>query len=78
MGIRDRDGRDGPLVDEEKEKPRIEWENKMKQNHFEVKKVDIVTTNRRVHDNNFGKTNRITEFQDYAKILHQRLKNKPV
>lgn len=29
MGIRDRDGRDGPLVDEEKEKPRIEWENKM-------------------------------------------------
>ena len=29
MARRYRDGRDGPLVDEEKEKPRIEWENKV-------------------------------------------------
>ena len=52
----------------------IEWEGKMKEKHLIIKKVDIITTNRRIHDNNFGRTNRATEFQDYAKILRQKLK----
>lgn len=52
----------------------IEWENKMSKNNLAIKKIDFVTTNRRIHDHNFGKTNRATEFQDYAKILRQRLK----
>ena len=52
----------------------IEWENKMKEQGLPIKKVDIITTNRRVHDNNFGKTHRTTEFQNYAQILRQKLK----
>lgn len=52
----------------------IEWKNKMDAHHFPIKKVDVVTTNRRIHDHNFGKTHRITEFKDYAQILRQRLR----
>ena len=52
----------------------IEWENKIRQHHLMMKKIDLVTTNRRIHDNNFGKTHRNTEFQNYAHILRQKLK----
>lgn len=52
----------------------MEWENKMNAHHLLIKKIDIIATNRRIHEHNFGKTNRLTEFQDYAKVLRQRLK----
>ena len=52
----------------------IEWKNKMDANHLAIQKMDLVTTNRRIHDHNFGKTNRLTEFKNYAQILRQRLK----
>ena len=52
----------------------IDWKNKMDAHQLPIKKVDIVTTKRRIHDTNFGKTNRSTEFVDYAKILRAKLK----
>lgn len=52
----------------------IEWKNKMQAHELDIKKVDIITTNRRIHNHNFGKTNRNREFQDYAQILRQKLK----
>ena len=52
----------------------IEWKNRMDKNHLLIKKVDMITTNRRIHNHNFGKTNRVKEFQDYAKVLRQKLK----
>ena len=52
----------------------MEWEGKMKEYHLPIRRVDIITTNRRIHDHNFGKTHRMTEFRDYAQILRQRLK----
>ncbi|MBR6162664.1 glycosyltransferase family 2 protein [bacterium] len=54
----------------------IEWENKMELNGFKIKKIDFVSTQRRVHSSNFGKTNRTTEFQNYASILREKLKNR--
>ncbi|MBR1927574.1 MAG: glycosyltransferase family 2 protein [Bacteroidales bacterium] len=52
----------------------IEWSTKMEANGLIVKKLDLVSTDRRVHRSNFGKTNRGTEFKDYASILRERLK----
>ena len=52
----------------------IEWKNQMVAHGLGIKKVDIITTNRRIHNNNFGKTNRAKEFQDYAQILRRKLK----
>ena len=53
----------------------IEWNNKMADNHLNVKKIDLIATNRRIHDSNFGKINRTTEFQNYAQILREKLKH---
>lgn len=41
-----------------------------------TKKIDFVSSNRRIHDNNYGKTNKIKEFNDYASILRQKLSRK--
>lgn len=54
----------------------IDWQGKMDKNGLKIKKIDIVTTNRRIHSNNFGKTQQKTEFKDYAALLRARLKNR--
>jgi len=43
-------------------------------NNFKIKKIDFISTKRRVHLSNFGKTNKQTEFQNYAAILRAKLK----
>ena len=52
----------------------IEWSKKMTEHGLKIKKTDMIATNRRIHDHNFGKTDRQTEFKDYAQILRSRLK----
>ena len=54
----------------------IEWQSKMDLNGFTVKKIDFISTKRRVHSTNFGKTNKLTEFKNYAAILRAKIKNK--
>lgn len=51
----------------------IEWQNKLNSAGLYVKKIDFVSTDRRVHSTNFGKTNQKTEFKDYAAILRAKL-----
>ena len=53
----------------------IEWQSKMETNNFQIKKIDFVSTLRRIHSNNFGKTNKTTEFKNYAAVLRAKLKN---
>jgi len=53
----------------------IEWQSKMDSNGFKIKKIDFVSTSRRVHSTNFGKTNQKTEFKNYAAILRAKLKS---
>lgn len=54
----------------------IEWQSKMEMNDLKIKKVDFVSTKRRVHSTNFGKTHQKTEFKNYAAILREKLKNR--
>ena len=46
----------------------------MDSNGLKIKKIDFVSTKRRVHATNFGKTHAKTEFRDYAAILRAKLK----
>jgi len=46
----------------------------MNSNGFKIKKIDYVSTKRRVHSTNFGKTHQNTEFKNYAAILRAKLK----
>ena len=64
----------GPFNEKIRSGEIIEWSHKMAEHGFKIKKVDFVATNRRIHDCNFGKTHRATEFQNYAQILRQKLK----
>ena len=52
----------------------IDWQSRMDSNGLKIKKIDFVSTKRRVHSTNFGKTNQKTEFKDYAAILRAKLK----
>ena len=47
---------------------------KLEQYNIKVKKIDFVSSHRRIHDTNYGKTNRKSEFKDYAALLRQKLK----
>ena len=52
----------------------IDWQGKMDANGLKIKKIDFVSTNRRLHTTNFGKTQQKTEFKDYAALLRARMK----
>lgn len=52
----------------------IEWSTKMDANGFRIKKIDLVSTDRRIHHTNFGKTDGKVEMKNYASVLRERLK----
>ena len=52
----------------------IEWQSKMDSNGFKIKKINFISTKRRVHATNFGKTHQKTEFKNYAAILRAKMK----
>ncbi len=52
----------------------IEWQNKMDKNNFKIKKIDFVSTNRRIHNSNFGRTNAMDEYKGYLTALREKLR----
>ena len=52
----------------------IDWSDRMREHGLEVKKTDLVSADRRVHQSNFGRTRRAEEMKNYAAILRARLK----
>ncbi len=64
----------GPFSETRKTGEIIEWTSKMETAGFKIKKIDMVATDRRIHNTNFGKTSRGVEFKDYASVLRERLK----
>ena len=38
-----------------------------------IKKIDLISTDRRIHGSNFGRTHRDVEFKDYAALLRARI-----
>ncbi len=45
----------------------------MEKHNLKIKKLDLISTQRRLHTTNFGRTQQQTEFKDYAKSLRERL-----
>ena len=54
----------------------IYWHTRMEQCGLAILKLDLVSTDRRIHNTNFGKTNKEKEYKDFATILRARLKGK--
>ena len=54
----------------------IDWTFRMRQYGLDVKKIDMVSADRRVHGSNFGRTRRNEEFKDFAAILRARIAGK--
>jgi glycosyltransferase involved in cell wall biosynthesis len=52
----------------------IEWFSRVEAIGGKVIKLDLVSTNRRIHQTNFGRTNRQEEMKNYASVLRERLK----
>ena len=52
----------------------IEWSSRMAAEGFEIKRLDMVSTDRRIHQTNFGKTDGKVELMNYAQVLRERLK----
>lgn len=52
----------------------IEWFSRMEEQNLPVKKLDLVATDRRIHQTNFGRTDRAEEMKNYAAVLRERLK----
>ncbi len=54
----------------------IDLTTRLKKAGLQIKKVDFVSCNRRIHNANFGRTNQKDEYKDYAKVLRERLLQK--
>jgi len=52
----------------------IEWFSRLEAQGMQVKKLDLVSTDRRIHQTNFGRTDRTEEMKNYAAVLRERLK----
>ncbi len=51
----------------------IDWNNKMRKNNLQIRKLDFISANRRIHNSNFGRTNKEKEYKDYAAILRANI-----
>lgn len=52
----------------------LEWTNKMNVSGLQIKRLNFVSVNRRIHNSNFGRTNKEKEYKDYAAILRAKIK----
>lgn len=52
----------------------VDFQIRLKQKNINVKKINVVTSNRRLHNDNFGRTNKHQEYKDYMTILRNKLK----
>lgn len=52
----------------------IDLTNRLKDTNITIKMLDYISCDRRIHNQNFGRSNQIKEYQDYVKCLRARLK----
>jgi len=52
----------------------LEWTSKMRAQNLLIKRLNFPAVNRRIHNSNFGRTNKEKEYKDYAAILRSNLK----
>lgn len=65
----------GPFTEGVRTGEIIEWFTRVEARGLKVMKLDLVATDRRIHQTNFGRTDRAEEMKNYAAILRERLKN---
>lgn len=53
----------------------VEFQIRLQQKNIKVKKIPVLTSKRRLHNNNFGRSNKQQEFKDYITILRNKLKH---
>lgn len=51
----------------------IDLTNRLSKVGIQIRKIDFIACNRRIHNLNFGRTNQKDEYKDYAKVLRERL-----
>ena len=52
------------------------FQENLKKYDINVLKLDFISANRRIHNNNYGRQNKNQEFKDYASILRNKIKGK--
>jgi len=52
----------------------IEWSNKVEKYKLPTKRLAFVSSNRRIHDSNFGRTSKKTAYKDYSAVLRAKIK----
>lgn len=52
----------------------IEWFSRVEALGMKVVRLDLVSTDRRIHQTNFGRTDKTEEMRNYAAILRERLR----
>lgn len=52
----------------------LDWTSKMNAAGLYIKKLNFTAANRRIHNSNFGRTNKEKEYKDYAAILRSKIK----
>ncbi len=53
----------------------IQWSGKMEKHNLPIKRLDFVSSQRRIHNTNYGRTNKGTAYKDYASLLRAKLKS---
>ncbi len=56
----------------------ISLTSKFEEYGIKTKKIDFISSKRRIHDTNYGKTNKHKELKDYASILRAKLKRQSI
>ena len=54
----------------------VEFQIRLQQENIKIKKIPVVTSRRRLHNNNFGRSNKQQEYKDYITILRNKLNKK--
>lgn len=64
----------GPFSENVRAGEIIEWFSRVESTGGKVIKLDLVSTDRRIHQTNFGRTDKTEEMKNYAAVLRERLK----
>lgn len=54
----------------------VDFQIRLKKQNIKMKKIPVLTSNRRLHNDNFGRTNKRQEYKDYITILRNKLNKK--
>ena len=56
----------------------IDLTNRLQKTNIQIKKIEFVSCDRRIHNANYGRTNQKNEYKDYAKFLRERIKRENI